>query len=273
MTNGISLHIGLNSVDPKHYDGWDGALLACEADAEAMQAIALKEGYAQNAVLMTQEATFDRVVQELRTAADSAEPGDLFMLTYSGHGGQMPDLNRDEDDLVDETWCLYDRQLVDDHLYQLFGAFKPGVRIIVLSDSCHSGTVTRAARRGIPLRVAGDARPRAMPPDVAYRVYRKNKMLYDSSAVAEPYENVKGAVKASVILISGCQDNQLSADGIFNGLFTGTLLRVWRAGQFQGSYLDLHREILRRMPPEQTPNYYTVGEPNPSFENQRAFAL
>ena len=29
---GVSLHIGLNSVDPKHYGGWSGDLVACEFD-------------------------------------------------------------------------------------------------------------------------------------------------------------------------------------------------------------------------------------------------
>jgi hypothetical protein len=37
MARGISLHIGLNRVDPDHYDGWDGALTACEFDAEDME--------------------------------------------------------------------------------------------------------------------------------------------------------------------------------------------------------------------------------------------
>ena len=27
----LSLHIGLNKVDPGHYAGWDGELFACEA--------------------------------------------------------------------------------------------------------------------------------------------------------------------------------------------------------------------------------------------------
>jgi hypothetical protein len=35
-------------------------------------------------------------------------------------------------------------------------------------------------------------------------------------------------IKAPVLLISGCQDNQYSADGAFNGLFTSQLLTVWK---------------------------------------------
>ena len=43
MPQGISVHIGLNSVDPGQYEGWDGQLTACEADAKDMQALAKKQ--------------------------------------------------------------------------------------------------------------------------------------------------------------------------------------------------------------------------------------
>jgi hypothetical protein len=274
MTRGVSLHIGLNSVDPNHYDGWEGALLACEADAQDMELIAAKEGFAERTVLLTEDANFSRVIKELERIGGSLESGDLFMLTYSGHGGQVPDLNRDENDLADETWCLYDRQLVDDHIYKMLGGFRDGVRIIILSDSCHSGTVARAAlRSSAQVALPGSGRPRAMPPDVAYRVYRKNRAAYESTAIDVKFENTVGAVKASVILIAGCQDNQLSSDGTFNGLFTGTLLQVWQAGRFQGTYRSLHQQVLRLMPQEQSPSFFTVGAPNPDFEQQRPFTI
>ena len=81
----------------------------------------------------------------MRSAAKTLQGGDLFFLTYSGHGGQVPDVNGDEADKKDETWCLYDGQLIDDELYFELSKFAAGVRILVLSDSCHSGTVTREA--------------------------------------------------------------------------------------------------------------------------------
>jgi hypothetical protein len=37
---GLSLHLGLNAVDPRHYAGWSGDLLACEFDARDMAALA-----------------------------------------------------------------------------------------------------------------------------------------------------------------------------------------------------------------------------------------
>ena len=61
MTRGISLHIGLNRVDPAHYDGWDGALTACEFDANDMQAIAESRGF-ETSKLLTEEATSEAVI-------------------------------------------------------------------------------------------------------------------------------------------------------------------------------------------------------------------
>ena len=65
--------------------------------------------------------------------------------------------------------------------------------------------------------------------------------------------------KASVILISGCQDNQTSMDGDHNGAFTEQLLRVWDDGSFEGNYAQLHAAIKARMPRTQVPNLFTLG--------------
>lgn len=80
-----------------------------------------------------------------RPAAAALTSGDIFMITYSGHSGQAPDESGDEQDLTDETWCLYDGQLIDDELFIAWSAFRPRIRVVVLADSCHSGSVTRAA--------------------------------------------------------------------------------------------------------------------------------
>ena len=218
-------------------------------------------------------------------AAAALRSGDILMVSYSGHGGQLPDANGDESDLKDETWCLYDGELVDDELLRMWSKFKAGVRILVFSDSCHSGTVTRAryqalaaggglsaimerppVERGRPL-----AGFRAMPPAEAVRTYRKNRKLYD--AILKQPAPRQAAIKASVLLISGCQDNQLSSDGDFNGLFTGRLKMVWNEGEFGGDYSAFHKAILRDMPPTQSPNFYTIGAPNPGFLDQRPFTI
>jgi hypothetical protein len=274
----MSLHIGLNSVDPKHYGGWVGTLQACEADAEDMAAIATANKFSVKK-LLTKQATRKAVLAELARAAKSLKAGDTFWLTYSGHGGQLPDKNGDEiDDRQDETWCLFDGQVPDDELNDAYAQFAKGVRILVLSDSCHSGTVTKMAfYRGTPKHLPGttdeEPRYRMMPDPVALKTYRENKTEYDKILSNVKTRDARAAVQASVLLISGCQDNQLSGDGAFNGVFTGNLLAVWANGDFEGSYSRFHRAIVRRMPPDQTPNFFRVGAADKKFEAGPPFSI
>lgn len=269
-TQGISLHLGLNFVDPNHYGGWDGELAACEFDAKDMLALAKAQGFGSSQILLRSQVTADAVKAAIAAAAKRLSAGDLFLVTYSGHGGQVPDGNSDEADRQDETWVLWDRQLVDDELWALWGRFKAGVRIVVLSDSCHSGTVTRA----MPAFPASGPMPRVrwLPTVQAQRVYRRNAKLYDAIQREVP-AGEKSAVRASVILISGCQDNQFSLDGNRNGLFTETLKKVWRKGKFAGGYRTLRDTIAQRMPAQQTPMYTLVGRPNAAFEAQKPFTV
>jgi hypothetical protein len=282
QAKGMSLHLGLNAVDRRHYAGWSGELAACEADADDMLVIATEARCESRVLLKTKEATRERVKSEIQKAAAALRAGDLFFLTYSGHGGQVPDRNGDEDDFQDETWCLYDGELIDDELYALWKKFHAGVRILVLSDSCHSGTMLKVAPASAaaalvdraPAVLAGGAelpRKRAMPIDAAVRTYQQNKKFYDDLQAGKAGE--KGKIGATVRIISGCQDNQLSSDGTFNGLFTATLLRVWRGGGFKGDYAAFHKAIVRRMPADQTPNHMVIGQANPDYDAQRPFSL
>jgi metacaspase-1 len=278
MPAGQAVALGLNSVDPKHYSGWSGELNACEADAEDMTSVGKSRGF-KVTTLLTKEATRERVIKTIRKASRTLKSGDIFMLSYSGHGGQLPDRNEDEADAMDETWCLYDGELVDDEMYSLYGGFAPGVRILVFSDSCHSGSVTKVAyyQNKMNMRTSNldrhEVKYRFMPSDVARRTYRLNKDFYDNILKKTDLKEVEDKVKASVLLISGCQDNQLSQDGDFNGLFTSQLLAVWKDGTFKGTYRRLQKDIVKRMPPDQTPNYYTIGQKDTRFERQQPFTV
>jgi metacaspase-1 len=330
-----SIHIGLNNVDPNAYNGWDGALSGCINDANDMHAIAVGLGY-QSLLLTDSDATADRVIAEIGQTAADLQSGDIFFLSYSGHGGQVDDVNGDEEDALDETWVLWDRQLIDDELYALWGQFAAGVRIVVLSDSCHSGTVLRkytalqdiksdlARTRAVPTATqaatlvalskelgldtepaadvgarkskkmmpstvrsatkryrgsTGGGRPvvslgipKRMPADIQTLVNTKRARTHAAAQwLAGPSE--KAAVNASVILISGCQDDQLSMDGAGNGLFSEKLKQVWDNSNFGGDYRDFWTAIKSLMPAKQQPNYMTVGAANPQFEGQSPFEI
>ena len=146
-TRGLSVHIGVVHVDPAHYQGWDGRLYACEDDALAMQELARECGF-ETTLLLTRDATRENVIRAIERAARELNEGDLFLLTYSGHGGQIPRppdgrpanlYDVESTDSLDETWCLHDAQLLDDELNHLYRQFRTGVRILLIQDACHSG--------------------------------------------------------------------------------------------------------------------------------------
>jgi metacaspase-1 len=287
----MSLHIGLNSVSPQHYEGWSGPLAACEFDANDMAAIAKSQGLAAK-TLLTKAGTRKAVLTGIRAAAKALKKGDLFLLTYSGHGGQVADASGDEDDKQDETWCLFDGQLIDDELYFELSKFAAGVRVLVLSDSCHSGTVTRARPEPPPAGM----RAKLMPADVGLRVYAKHAAFYDGlqnniakaagkAPLADPdavlgklavqggrVQSIARQFKAAVVLISGCQDNQTSLDGDHNGAFTGQLRRIWNNGKWKGTHAQFHARIVAGMPERQTPNLFMLG-PAGAFAAQQPFSV
>lgn len=308
-SKGISIHIGLNNVDPAAYNGWNGALAGCLNDVADMKAIAEQLGFTST-TLTDSDATADNVIAAIGKAASDLGSEDILLLTYSGHGGQVPDVNGDEDDDQDETWVLWNRQLVDDELYALWAQFESGARIVVLSDSCHSGTMARviaayaelppAPRNGpdpvgalrtqlgalipqrrptlkvgmkaAPLRAPEPWRAKLMPSDVRAVVNTlKAKENAAHQYVAGPAERAE--IGASVIVIGGCQDDQVSMDGAANGLFTEKLKVVWNEATFDGSYKDFVDAIVAEMPDKQRPNYYAVGSANAAFESQRPFTV
>ncbi|MET9881406.1 caspase family protein [Actinacidiphila glaucinigra] len=284
MAQSMSIHIGLNNVDPEKYSGWDGKLIACENDARDMEQLAKQAGFKDRTTLLTAEATVGNVNVELRRAAKVLTPGDILLLTYSGHGGQVPDINgpEDEPDRLDETMCFFDREYIDDELYKELEAFAEGVRILAFLDCCHSGTGLRVRQLLTPEAMEEqfqttdpnqiETTSRLMPLDKQDELYRRDQGLYDAIQ-RELDARDSRELGASAVLISACQDNQLAADGLRNGLFTSTLLQVWNGGKFPGGYRAFHREILKRMPATQSPNLFVTGRPSNRFLRQRPFTI
>ena len=217
--------------------------------------------------------------------SDIRRSNDTFLLTYSGHGGQLEDMNEDESSLnprdrYDETWCLYDREFVDDELNVYLRDFKEGIRIFILSDSCHSGTVARGpylqGKLGINTFKSNvdekGKKYRFAPTEVLSRTYLQNKALYDGILKDIKYKEKEPI--ASIILISGCQDHELSQDDLTNGYFTGSLKKVWDDGAFKGSITAFHKLIYdKMMASEQHPNYFKDGKPSKPFEDARPFTI
>jgi metacaspase-1 len=281
VPQGLSIHIGLNRVDPYHYQGWTGELAGCESDAKDMAQIVADQGL-EAQILLTEDATVHSFSSAMSNACGRLSDGDLLVVTFSGYGGQVPDANSDEGDRMDETWVLFDRQLVNDELHELLRRFDEGVRVAVFEDASHSGTVARALYEDVPPTISptaddapdGSEQPRVkgMPADIVTAVYQYNREMYDAiQHSVPPFELLPP--RASIIVTSGCFANQTSLDGARNGLFTQVLLHTWDSGRFVGDYRSFRKHIARSMPPWQSPNQTRLGLHTDTFVKQRPFTI
>lgn len=280
---GLSLHIGLNEIDPAHYGGSNGALSCCVKDSQDMMALAKAQGFEVLALLNNGGATRGAVAGAFAKAAARLRAGDIFLFTYSGHGGFVPDTSGDEaldpdgeDDKQDETLCLFDGMLVDDEIGVMWQAFKPGVRAAVLLDCCHSGTGVKAPPPGhVPAGKSKSGKKRLLPTSTVRKTFLGNRAMYDAIQAAAKSAPA-GQIVCSVTQIGACQDFQESSDGDpgGNGFFTEQLLSIWNGGAFGGTYKDLRDQIsVNTAPFDQDPRLFRVGAPNSVFEAQRPFLI
>jgi hypothetical protein len=97
-------------------------------------------------VLVNQRATKDNIMERLRSTVDRADPGDVVVFYYSGHGSQVRDRNGDElSDSLDEVLCPYDMDwsrntfILDDDLDELFAEASRDVVLEAFIDCCFWG--------------------------------------------------------------------------------------------------------------------------------------
>lgn len=261
---GVSLHIGVNHIDKEHY-GVKGRLKACENDARVMANIALEQGFSAK-MLLTENATRHNVTTAISEAAEILEAGDIFFISFAGHGTQLPDTNNDEGlEGKDETWCLYDGMIIDDELKTLWASFKKDVRITLICDSCHSGTASRGD-------LFAEPKARMIAHNRALKVYNRNKGFYNDILDNLPNE-ADLDIKCEILLISAVQDHQKALDGRRNGSFTSALKQVWNRGKFDRDYVNFYETLTALLPDERMPNYMIYPQANPDFEGQIPFSI
>ena len=181
-----ALLVGIN------YVGTDNELNGCIQDAENIASRLV--GFKTISRLTDYTAikpTKANIVREFTQLLSGAISGDCLLFAFSGHGSQVKDKNGDEADGKDEgIFTLDEKLIVDDELNLIIKQrLKSGVTLFVLTDCCHSGTIL----------------------DLKY-----NYIDY--------LENPKNAeTSGNVIMVSGCRDEQTSADAYINGKSQGAM--------------------------------------------------
>lgn len=183
-----ALCIGIN------YRGTRSELRGCIADATNIASL-LSSSYGYTDITMLTDNTAikptkDNIIREIKKLIDS--PSNIKTLTFSGHGSNLQDTNRDERDRRDETWVSLDfKNIMDDELFVLISKLKSHQRLYIVSDSCHSGTVF----------------------DLPFCMDIQQNIKENSKQLSCP----------NIYCISGCLDNQYSYDATIDGQASGAM--------------------------------------------------
>jgi len=227
--------IGINN-----YPGLLNDLKGCVNDANDWAELLSEFGFDVQ-ILLDNQGTRENIKAALRDMVSTLGLGDYGVFTYSGHGTYNRDTSGDEPDSYDEALYVYDGLLLDDELREILDDLRSDTSLVIISDSCYSGSVTR---------IAGDdtyyAKPRFVPV-IGY----------------SPLIPVKGHFLAEAemieLLLTGCSDTELSYDAFIDGRYNGAMsryainaIRANPDATFRAFY-DLLRQSLPSQQYPQTP--------------------
>lgn len=140
------------------------------------------------------------IINELTNLLVNTNNGDNIFFLYSGHGTCTIDLNNDEIDGQDEMIVPLDATnvntcILDDEINDIINKnLKVGVKLFMLFDSCFSGTVV----------------------DLKYNYLTSISEEKQDETVPLSINTKAQDTQSQVIMISGCKDNQTSADAYVN---------------------------------------------------------
>jgi metacaspase-1 len=150
--------------------------------------------------------TRDNIINNINSFVALTKPGDELFIHYSGHGTQIPDLNGDEKANPDSPGkddalcpCDFDDYdgidgfISDDDLrIMIIDKLPKGAKLRAFFDCCHSGSAL-----DLPFLFRGGKQYAQVEPNVTQ--------------------------SDDCLLISGCKDNQTSADAYINNQYSGAL--------------------------------------------------
>src|ERR1044071_2683045 len=223
--------------------------------------------------LLDSAATRQGIFDAVKKYQQKAVAGDLFVMTFSGHGTIFPDAKSEEQDETSPFEVIYDGQvaypkdrydvaivpydarsatsgkpwrnlILDDELFDLFsGLTSKGVGVVLISDSCHSGSLARGVN----------------DPDTAVRFVPPEQALGVTLDEVEEPEDTRSVdtrdMKGLYLSITASRDDQTSLDfrndeGNMAGLFTDVFIRTIKKFKAAGKRQPTYQEVYSLLAPE-----------------------
>ncbi|GEQ71147.1 hypothetical protein JCM33374_g4828 [Metschnikowia sp. JCM 33374] len=242
-----ALLIGIN------YYGTNNELRGCVNDVKNMSSFLNRYyGYSyDDMVILTDDQretarlpTKDNIIRAMQWLTRNASPNDSYFFHMSSHGGLVPDQDGDEESGFDS--CVYPLDfetagpIIDDEMHDLMvKPLPPGCKLVALFDACHSGTALDLpfvySTKGVVKEpnLWKDAGSGALQ---AFMNYESGDISGAMSAVSGIFKKVTNhkstdrdniirskMSSADVVSLSGCKDDQTSADATEAGKSTGAM--------------------------------------------------
>jgi hypothetical protein len=220
-----ALLVGINRYQTPGND-----LRGCINDVTAMRDLLITGfGYQPSnvQVITDEKATKSAIVAGLKSLLSTK--ADQMVFHYSGHGTQFFDSVRNEND---DAICPSDARdmatlLTDHEISKILSGTPDGCRLAFVADCCHSGTLDRnfvldgSVNKPKMMHLASVARPNlALPP-----------------------KKTLAALAGCHLLLSGCKDEQTSADAEFeskpHGALTYSIMQVLKPN-YKQTWKQLH---------------------------------
>lgn len=258
MRNLFALLVGIDS-----YQGNVPSLNGCVNDINVFETLlrerAARDSFQLNLLSLTNsQASRQNVINGFRQHLGHAGEGDVVIFYYSGHGSQShtpPELWFLEPDHLDETLVCCDSRLpgnfdlADKELAVLIhGIAERNPHILIVLDSCHSGSGTRAQAQFSDVkvrRVATETRVRPVESYLASRDELKNA-LGDSVE----HENGRAGFRLPIgrhVLMAACREDEeakeITVDGEARGVFSSCLAQSIEAMGTRFTYRDLYKRV------------------------------
>lgn len=238
-----ALIVGIN------YAGTSNALKGCLNDAENMKVLLESRGFTEIKSVLEKEATTAGIKAGLEWLIIDAEPGDVIVFHYSGHGSQLPsssELDGFEEIIcpIDLNWT--DKVITDNTLREIFDKVPNGVNTTLILDCCHSGTMLDQNESLDSMKeiksFTSTKGSRYLKPPVKIKKQLANRTLVDWQTSKD--------VNATALLIAGCHANQTSADAFIDGKAQGAATASVIAATLANttiSYRNLTNEMVDYM--------------------------
>ena len=214
--------------------------------------------------LIDAQATRAAIIEGFQYLAQ-AGPADTALFVFCGHGSQQPSDPKHwkiEPDRKDETLVCYDSRtggsdLADKEIARMLENISArGAHVVVILDSCHSGSCTRDAQS-----IGRSAPPRSEVGPAGYPPQSQNKKKAASGWTF--------AMEGSHILLAACKSEETAKEfslGVQRrGVFSASLLETLKACPGKIAYQSLYEStaaIVRMRSSRQNPQWETS---NPAY--------